>query len=189
MGKIFFFRHGTTDENLRRTFCGITDTELKKMDKVLFPVTDVIFSSPLRRCTAYLNDPGLSGKKVIISDKLKETDFGLWEGLTFDEVMTRFPDDACKYLENPFGFEFPSGESFKKVSTRIEDFILIDLDCHVKSGKDILVISHEGIIKMILIRLFRLQDDFFFKFKIQNAKFTMLEYFGDFFMLQSLNSD
>src|SRR5688500_7817790 len=51
-----------------------------------------VVSSPLRRCrdTAALIARRL-GLEARLDDRLREADFGVWEGLTFTEIRERYP--------------------------------------------------------------------------------------------------
>jgi broad specificity phosphatase PhoE len=46
MGKIYFFRHGKTNENKTGIFCGVTDTGINLSEKIEFPKVDAVFCSP-----------------------------------------------------------------------------------------------------------------------------------------------
>jgi alpha-ribazole phosphatase len=180
MNKIYFFRHGKTIANDKKIFCGITESELlalEKNKKILFPETDVLFSSPLSRCAYYTTSVKL--KKIIFDQNLTEINFGLWEGKTFEEIEKEYPQKAKKYLNDPVKFRFPEGESLDLIIKRVKYFLKNELTNYLSEGKNILIISHEGVIKAFIITLLNLKNEYFFKMKILNQTFTVFEYTVD----------
>lgn len=64
------------------------------------------------------------GIGVEVEDRLKEIDFGQWEGLTGDQIAERFGDAIHRWR---FGqYAAPGGESFPDVGARL-DSLLVDL--------------------------------------------------------------
>ena len=60
-----------------------------------------ILTSPMTRCqeTAQILAAAL-GVSVIIDRNLREMDFGVWEGMTFDEVQERYPEDLQRWKQS-----------------------------------------------------------------------------------------
>ena len=56
---------------------------------------------------------------VHIVPDLREIDFGDFEGLTWDEMATRFPDAWRQWMEHPTEVRFPNGECFSEMRTRV----------------------------------------------------------------------
>ena len=76
---------GSTD--LEVTTNGIIELEeLKKRD--IYPKCDLIFSSPMKRAvqTAEIIFPG---REIILKEKLREMDFGEFEGKTANDLKDR----------------------------------------------------------------------------------------------------
>ena len=83
--QIYLIRHGSTAGNLEHRYVGTTDEELTqdacqelRLARGKFPVPDVVFTSPLRRCvqTAGILFPEAS--KEVVFD-LKECEYGAFE--------------------------------------------------------------------------------------------------------------
>ncbi|MDQ1721676.1 MAG: ribonuclease / adenosylcobalamin/alpha-ribazole phosphatase [Pseudonocardiales bacterium] len=158
--RLLLVRHGVTEHSLARRFAGRSDLELtdagreqarRAADRVaeLGPV-DVLISSPLRRArqTAQQLADRLE-LPVLIEDDMIETDFGDWDGYTFDEVRQRWPAELERWLADP-AVAPPSGESFETVTRRVRRARNRILAQH--SGKTVVVVSHVSPIK-ILVRL------------------------------------
>ena len=60
-----------------------------------------VLTSPLTRCqeTAQVIGAAL-GASVIDHRDLREMDFGVWEGMTFDEVQARYPEDLLQWKQS-----------------------------------------------------------------------------------------
>lgn len=92
--KINFIRHGKTELNEKHCYIGVTDSCLSEngkkeiIDKInnsIYPNTDIVFTSPMKRC---VETAGLifTGKKIIVIDEFREMDFGSFEGKCYDEL-------------------------------------------------------------------------------------------------------
>lgn len=150
---ITVLRHGETDYNNQGKFHGITDIELNESGtsqaqdaKVkLTSKFDVIICSPLNRArqTADIVNEEL-GLEIIENDLLKERNFGNLEGLTWEEFVANFPNEASK--NNPdFQENLENGETIHEVENRIQQFIdwLKTTDYN-----NVLIVTHAGIIRI-----------------------------------------
>ena len=105
----------------------------------------LIVSSPLdraRQTAAAVVD--VLGGRVIVDERLIETDFGAWEGLTFGEIQADAPEELAAWLASP-DVAPPGGESFTSVAARVaalrEDWIA------GYPGGVVLAVSHVSPIK------------------------------------------
>jgi broad specificity phosphatase PhoE len=99
---LLLVRHGETDWNLERRVQGHTDRPLNETgraqartlaDDLAGEDIDVVYSSDLIRAhetARIVAEP--RGLAVTAIPELRERDFGTWEGLTDDDISTRFPD-------------------------------------------------------------------------------------------------
>ena len=105
---IYLFRHGETEWNIEGRRQGHLNSPLtsrgrlqaqnnarclKQNSSLAEPI--IIYSSPIERAreTALimLNELSISTSSIIFDDRLKESSFGDWEGLTDPEVAERYP--------------------------------------------------------------------------------------------------
>ena len=72
-----------------------------------------VLTSPMTRCqeTAQIVAAAL-GISVSIDPDLREMDFGLWEGMTFDEVQDRYPEDLRRWTQSASAPPTGSSETF-----------------------------------------------------------------------------
>jgi hypothetical protein len=80
---------------------------------------------------------------------LCEINPGVWDGLSPDDVRTRYPLEWEDFLRDPYGHRAPRAESYHDLCIRLEP-ILIELE-DVKD--DLLIISHASVIRCLLAYL------------------------------------
>ena len=51
------------------------------------------------------------GLKPVILPELRERNFGIWEGMSFDEIKEKWPDAFNSWSSNPLKFSPMGGES------------------------------------------------------------------------------
>lgn len=132
MGDIVAVRHGQTDWNVAGKFQGWQDMplndegrrEVARLVVVMtaynlhFPI-DAIVTSPLIRAYHTAKPVGDKlGIPIIVDDRLKECNFGSWEGLTWPEVEERFGKRKEDVYGKPFDFRPYGGESDEDVFAR-----------------------------------------------------------------------
>ena len=101
--RIIFWRHGQTDFNQARRVQGALDIELNEdgiaQARRVAPYVAAmnptrIISSPLKRAVRTAEEVAvLTGVPVEIDERLRERNFGDFEGLTRDELCERFPEE------------------------------------------------------------------------------------------------
>lgn len=99
---------------------------------------DAVFSSPLTRCRLLAEQ---ISNNVIFDDRLKEVNFGNWEGKRWDNINQT---DLNKWMENYIELAPPNGESLQDLVNRFSNFII-----HLQSQniKKVLIVTHAGIIR------------------------------------------
>lgn len=82
-----------------------------------------VYASPMTRTQDTAAAIGRRvGSKVVVDDRVREVDFGDWEGLTGEEVGERVGDAIHQWR---FGeIPAPGGESMSDVATRFDDFLV-----------------------------------------------------------------
>ncbi|MEE0482174.1 MAG: histidine phosphatase family protein [Mitsuokella jalaludinii] len=158
MTKIIFVRHGQTEWNVLGRYQGQTDIALSPLgieqaEKLAahFPVDKVeaVYSSDLVRammtacCVA-----DRFGLTVEARPELRELNFGDWEGLTYDEIVAKWPDALNNFFQHPDVLEIPHGESFPKLRERALDAVEKIVACHPE--QTVAVFAHGAILRTIL---------------------------------------
>lgn len=87
--------------------------------------------------------------KVVEKSRLCEINPGVWDGLSPDDVRSRYPLEWEDFLRDPYGHRAPRAESYHDLCIRLEP-ILVELeDCK----DDLLIISHASVIRCLLAYL------------------------------------
>ncbi len=125
--KLFFIRHGATLGNEKKKYIGKNideplsdhgaETLRERTGRNYYPDADMLFSSEMLRCrqSAGIIYPG---KPIIIAEGLTETDFGEFEGKTYEELK----DDAryIKWIDGRGRIAAPGAEATETFDRRVE---------------------------------------------------------------------
>ena len=119
-------------------------------------------------------------------DCLKEISFGDFEGLDFNEIKVKYPEEFQKMIDKGYEYRYPNGESlidsYNRVSKEIKE-IIDDND-----NKTILICSHGGTIRNIITYLISNSYEYHWNFKIDNCSVTILEVDNGFTVVSSMNN-
>lgn len=197
MGVFVFLRHGQTDNNKERFFCGHKDVPLneegyreaaKAARNLRQTRFDAVYSSPLIRAknTAQVVMEG-NGHPAEISciEGLKEICFGVWEGKKATDIEAAYPAEWSGYLENYLAFTFPGGESVAAYCERTGNYMQGLKKRHPKDN--ILIVSHKGFIISAISCLLHGSGKEMRKYDIGTGKTAIVEFFGSYCILKSLN--
>lgn len=158
MDELLLVRHAATSWTGRR-YCGRSDPRLSDAGDAaaarlaaelawsLAPGIRIV-SSPLLRArqTAEAIAAVLSGAALDIDDRWSETDFGIAEGLTYEELTRVAPDIAARLAGGDVGIDWPDGEPAASLAVRVEA-AWRDLTRH---GRRALVVSHGGPLRIAI---------------------------------------
>lgn len=128
---LLLLRHGETELTVQKRFSGsggadpaLSDLGRAQAERAADALVarggvEVVITSPLRRAveTAGVVADRL-GVGVRIEEDFREAAFGAWDGLTFAEVRTGWPDELDRWLGSP-SVAPPDGESLADVSRRV----------------------------------------------------------------------
>ena len=154
---IHFIRHGAIDETLSGKYIGTTDVplsdkgrlDLKKLDyEYRYPGTQVVFTSPLKRCTqtCKILYPELNPLSITA---LSECNFGEWEGKTAEELKSN--PDFEKWLAGDNSVKPPRGESNADFTRRICRMFESIVEGLMKTGTtESVIVTHGGVIMTLL---------------------------------------
>ena len=178
MKKIFLVRHGQTDANNSYTFQGHIDNHLNakgllQAQKLVPHFTNLnlskIYTSDLIRTVETAKPTAeVHNAEIIKVSALKEISFGEWEGLTYEEIKTKWPKDIDKFFKKPAEVKISGGESFSDVQNRAWDaFTKIVQEYDDESN--IFIVSHGATVRTILCAVMNLDLNEMWKISIDNA--------------------
>lgn len=183
MRRFYLIRHGETDWNKHNIVQGCIDTELnetgfeqakKIAERLRKEKIDVIFSSTLKRAYMTANQIKVFHPDIPLklTEKLNEINFGEWEGLNFDELEEKFSDEYKLWKEAPEKAAFPGEGSLYNVMQRVKSFFE---EVFSMPYKNIVIVTHGGIIKLSIIYLLELPLDFYKKCWFGNASLSIVD--------------
>jgi probable phosphoglycerate mutase len=184
---LLLLRHAQTPLSVERRFSGHGDPDLTDLGRAqaaalahrmaaLQGTVSALWTSPLRRAydTAVLVGDAL-GLTPVVDERLRETDFGGWEGMTFAEVQQTDPNALSAWLADP-AVPAPGGESFEAVTTRVRRARDAILAAH--PGKTVAVVSHVTPIK-VLLRLALDSPNVLYRVNLDLASISQADWYPD----------
>lgn len=119
---------------------------------------DVVLTSPLKRCRDFTMQLNSALGFVLEEDvRLREMHFGRWEGQEIEAVWAQEPALLNAWRDNPAKETPPDGEPLTDVYARVESFYQ-DMLARF-AGKKILVVTHGGVIRVMLSLVLELSMD------------------------------
>jgi len=167
--RLFLVRHGETEGESSIRYHGITDVPLSELGReqmrraagaivarrggVKF---GKVFSSPLIRASEGARI--IAGKlaSIVTIEEFAEVHFGLFEGLTADEIRERYPDHFAVWNADRLAadYTYPEGESRANFAARVERGLerVLAIWTPGEDG-DALLVAHRGVIRAIVRKL------------------------------------
>ena len=156
--RLYLARHGETTTSSEFRYVGhmdvdITENGVEQMknlrDRLMNEDINALFCSDLLRSK--------KGAKIIGSihdiEPIAHTDFreinlGIWEGLTRDEIVEKYPEEYNNRLQDLAYTGVQDGESFKDLQVRVMKKLTLILE--EWKGKNIVLLAHGGVNRVIL---------------------------------------
>lgn len=185
--RVLLLRHGQTELSVHRRYSGRGDPELTALGHVQaagaaarlagVPEIDAVLTSPLRRArqtAAAVADA--TGAPMHVRDRLIETDFGAWEGLTFGEARARDPEQHGRWLSST-DVAPPGGESFTVVGERVaaeRAAVLAEFP-----GATVVLVSHVTPIKLLLQDALLAGPSILYRLHLDLASLSIVDLYED----------
>lgn len=192
MGKLILVRHGQTQMNVDGIFFGKLDPNLNEVGKEQCKKTkellknrykyDYIYSSDLKRASETAQIVNFLNLPIQLDKRLEEIDFGIFEGLSYKEILDKYPKEAKKSQDEWQTFDFVTGESLGILQKRTINFVE-----SLNKEKDNLVVTHWGVINCILSWYFSNKLESYWKYNVENGGICIIEFADNFPILKGLN--
>lgn len=150
MTQLILIRHGETMWNREKRMQGQTDTVLSEtgreqaaaLGRRLSTTTfAALYSSDLLR--AWHTARAIAeqtGREIVKDSRLRERSFGIFEGLTHDEISERYPQELTCFRSRDPGYVVPGGESAETFHARCLPCLQEIAERH--PGEEVLVVTH-----------------------------------------------
>ncbi len=196
MSRLILVRHATTNDNINGNLSGHIDSKLSDKGKLQInklneflreEKIDIIYTTTSSRTKETVKDIANNKKiKIIEKETLKEISFGDFEGLDFETIKNKYPNEFQKIIEEGFNYKYPNGESlidsYERVCTEIDNILKENED------KTILLCTHAGTIRNIISHLIGKSHKYHWNFKIDNASISVIDIVDGFPVIQTLNN-
>jgi probable phosphoglycerate mutase len=128
----------------------------------------VLYTSDLGR--AYQTAEYIAARtnhKIFPEQRLRERNFGIFQGLTNEQIENQYPAEYNFYLTNPVDYIIPDGESRRQFYARVTDFLESLTARH--DGQIVAIVTHGGVIDGWFRYIFDLPLEIPRKAKVWNA--------------------
>ncbi len=176
----YFIRHGEISSNKAKIYSGRSDEELtetgckqvREASRGLVAIDiDAIYCSPLIRTrqTAEIVVDELGWTVPIkIDESFNELKMGPWEGMAESEVEKQYPEEWAIWNKTPANLALEGRETLTQLQDRVIDGI--KNISRFQSYKNILVVTHVAIIRVIYLHSTRKELNKYKSIEVNNAK-------------------
>ncbi len=156
---IALYRHGITEANRTRKYCGWDDPSLCEGEaQRISPAAmdyDQFFSSDLKRCLQTCHRLFPHAEPILLRE-FREMNFGSWEGQTYESLKKDLRYQ--KWLDNPSQIAPPSGERLEEFEKRLMQGWSKVLS--TRKGNRLALVTHSGVIRRLLEQFAPFHKDF-----------------------------
>lgn len=155
--ELWFIRHGETVWNIERRFQGAMDSALTPLGiaqaeaigrRLKTANLNHLYSSDLGRAWRTAETIGtIIGLQPLPETRLRERSLGVFEGLTDEEMRTRFPQEHSTFLSWDPDYVIPGGESGTVFRKRIEPALLALAERH--PGQRLGIVTHGAVLDLV----------------------------------------
>ena len=182
---LFLLRHGRVEGAELKRFIGQTDVPLSQegLDQAKYWAqafkkfsalsihsscltrcrkTAAIISAEVTKTSQTVHYQTLHAQNIQASPALNEIHLGQWENQPFDHIKKTKPAEFARRGEHIGTYRPPGGESFSDVSHRAVPYFLSTIE---KAQPHTLIVTHAGVIRVLLCHIQQIPVDHLFDFK------------------------
>jgi len=154
---IFISRHGESVFNVRGLIGGDSSLSTRgvKFSRALAEYTAAggletldldeiaVWTSTMRRAKETASE--LKCKRLVEWRALREIEVGVCDGLSYEQIKSRFPEEYRSRNHDKLRYRYPRGESYLDVITRLEP-VIYELE---RQEKPLLIIAHQAVLRCL----------------------------------------
>lgn len=185
--RIHLIRHGQVVGHDQPRYNGQTDVALTDVgieqyhrlkDRLAGEPVSACYTSDLTRCT--------TGAEIICSklgiepvrrSELRELNIGIWEGLTWQEIQSGWPEEWQARLADLVNYRVPNGENLLDVESRVMPVINEIVERH--QGQEVLVVGHGGVNRVVLLNAIGAPLKGMFNIEQNYGCYNIIDYYAD----------
>jgi len=181
--RLLLVRHGETAWNATGRFQGQMDIDLNDAgQRQAFAVAErlaseeihAIYASDLRRaCDTAAALAARHPMAVQVDPRLREIDFGAWQGLTYAQMQEQDPEGLAAWNADRENRCPPGGESLSQVANRLS--LLLDEIRLQYADHTVVLVSHGGTVRLVLCLLLGHPLSAYWQFEVDNTAIAEIE--------------
>ena len=194
--RLWLVRHGETEANVAGLYSGHAPTPLtergiaqaQSLSGLLRNVPfDNVLCSELERAR-HTTQLILAERDVPVRvmPELNEMFFGDWEMRHHRDLAREDAENYAVWCNDWQNATPTNGEGFQAFSQRVERFIAQLAD--YKDSQNLLVVSHQGVLSVLVARLLSMSAAAMWHFRIEQGCWSAIDFCDDFAVLKVLNS-
>ncbi|MCX7981728.1 MAG: histidine phosphatase family protein [Syntrophales bacterium] len=191
--EIILVRHGETPWNREERVQGISDIELSEegRDQARRLATALrekafgsIYSSPLSRALETARIINIHhGLSIQVREELREMDQGVFEGMSFRELMEKEGEFLSRWIKDPASVTMPGGESLLDVQRRAWPVVEEILE----RGENSLIVSHSFTLSTIICGMAGIPLSRFRRVSVSPASLSIIRFEGGSCRIEKIN--
>lgn len=157
---LYVMRHGLTNWNQSRRIQGHLDPPLNATGRAQARLAGLrmaragaaaLYSSDLQRAWETAKLVGrAAGLQVVQNVGLREINFGIWQGLSSQEIRERHPEVYAARRDNPYDVAPPGAETWRKFYDRAVQTVNEILAA--ESADSVVLVTHSGVCTVLGLR-------------------------------------
>jgi broad specificity phosphatase PhoE len=185
--RLYLARHGETTTSSEFRYVGhmdvdITENGVEQMknlrDRLMNEDINALFCSDLLRSKKGAQIIGsIHDIEPIPHTDFREINLGIWEGLTRDEIVEKYPDEYNNRLQDLASTGVQDGESFKDLQVRVMNKLTLILE--EWKGKNIVLLAHGGVNRVILFDALNLDLQLLPRIDQDYGCLNIIDYYDD----------
>jgi len=196
---LYLIRHGATEGDQEKRYKGSIDVPLSEKGTQQIKKTaeficaalgssslSAVYTSPLARAlrsAEILASPfGLQPSVVV---DLRERHFGIWEGMTLNEISEKYPDEFKAWASNPLEHSPRGGESTLQVRDRLIPTYEEIIARH--PGESIAIAGHGGVNRIVLCHVLGIPLEHLFRVEQDNAAVNIVNFYDRYPVVRLMN--
>jgi len=185
--RIYLIRHGEVVGHETPSYNGHADVDLTERgvaqyhqlkERLADAGITACYSSDLSRC---LTGAGIIcapiGIEPLPRPELRELNIGVWEGMTWAEIIARYPAQWQARLDDLVNYRVPGGENLLDLAARALPVLREIVAAH--RGENVLVVGHGGMNRVLLLDAIGAPLSALFNIEQSYACLNIIDYYED----------